>query len=157
MSLLKQTLGMRAWAFKNVFLLFIVKPTVVELTDSRCVVKVPLNWRTRNHLRSMYFGALCIGADLAGGLIAFDLMRKRKAGFSFVFKDMKAEFLKRPEGDVHFTNVDGATIVELVNRAIETGERQEATVNVVATVPSKLGDEPVAKFALTLSLKKRSS
>ena len=157
MSLFKQTLGMRAWAFKNVFLLFLVKPTIVELSDSRCVVKVPLNWRTRNHLRSMYFGALCIGADVAGGLIAFELMRKRKAGFSFVFKDMKAEFLKRPEGDVLFTNLDGAIVVDLVKRAIETGERQEATVNVVATVPSKMGDEPVAKFAMTLSLKKRSS
>lgn len=157
MSLFKQTLGMRAWAFKNVFLLFFVKPAIVELSDSRCVVKVPLNWRTRNHLRSMYFGALCIGADVAGGLIAFELMRKRKAGFSFVFKDMKAEFLKRPEGDVLFTNLDGAIVVDLVNRAIETGERQEATVNVVATVPSKMGDEPVAKFAMTLSLKKRSS
>ncbi len=157
MSLFKQTMGMRAWAFKNVFLLFLVKPTIVELSDSRCVVKVPLNWRTRNHLRSMYFGALCIGADVAGGLIAFELMRKRKAGFSFVFKDMKAEFLKRPEGDVLFTNLDGAIVVDLVKRAIETGERQEATVNVVATVPSKMGDEPVAKFAMTLSLKKRSS
>jgi len=157
MSLFKQTLGMRAWAFKNVFLLFFVKPAIVELSDSRCVVKVPLNWRTRNHLRSMYFGALCIGADVAGGLIAFELMRKRKAGFSFVFKDMKAEFLKRPEGDVLFTNLDGAIVVDLVNRAIETGERQEATVHVVATVPSKMGDEPVAKFAMTLSLKKRSS
>ena len=36
-----------------------------------------------------------------------------------------------------------------------TGVRQEATVTVVATVPSKLGNEPVARFQLTLSLKKR--
>jgi hypothetical protein len=155
MSLLKETMGMRAWAFKNVFLLYFVKPTILELSEARCVVKVPLNWRTRNHLRSMYFGALCIGADVAGGLLAFEMMRKKKAGFSFVFKDMKAEFLKRPEGDVHFTNEDGGKIVELVQRALETGERQETTVRVVATVPTKLGDEPVAKFELTLSLKKR--
>jgi acyl-coenzyme A thioesterase PaaI-like protein len=155
MSLLKETMGMRAWAFKNVFLLYFVKPTILELSEARCVVKVPLNWRTRNHLRSMYFGALCIGADVAGGLLAFEMMRKKKAGFSFVFKDMKAEFLKRPEGDVYFTNEDGGKIVELVQRALETGERQETSVRVVATVPSKLGDEPVAKFELTLSLKKR--
>jgi len=30
------------------------------------------------------------------------------------------------------------------------------TVPVIATVPSKLGDEPVARFELTLSLKKKS-
>jgi hypothetical protein len=37
---------------------------------------------------------------------------------------------------------------------MSTGERQEATVNVVATVPTKL-QEPVARFELTLSLKRR--
>ncbi len=153
--LLKETMGVRAWAFKNVFLLYFVKPSILQIDEQRCVVRIPLNWRTRNHLRSMYFGALCIGADVAGGLIAFHLMRKLQAQVSFVFKDMKAEFLKRPEADVHFTCEDGPVIQELMHRTIETGERQEATVHVVATAPEKLGDEPVAKFELTLSLKRR--
>ena len=149
------TLQVRLWALKNVFLLYFVKPRIEELSEQRCVVKIPLGWRTRNHLRSMYFGALCIGADVAGGLIAFELMRRQKARVSFVFKDMKAEFLKRAEGDVLFTNEDGAVVADLLRRTMETGERQEATVHVTATVPSKLGNEPVARFALTLSLKKR--
>jgi hypothetical protein len=42
-----------------------------------------------------------------------------------------------------------------MRRTLESGEREEATVHVVATVPSKLGDEPVARFELTLSLKRR--
>ena len=150
---MNQTLGVRLWAFKNVFLLFFVKPSVLELNERRCEVRVPLNWRTRNHLRSMYFGALCIGADCAGGLIAFHLMAKAKAKVSFVFKDMKAEFLKRPEGDVHFSCEDGPAIQALMERTLASGEREEATVHVIARVPKKLGDEPVARFALTLSLK----
>jgi hypothetical protein len=56
---------------------------------------------------------------------------------------------------VHFTNEDGPVIQDLVRRTLETGERQEAVVHVTATVPSKLGDEPVAAFEMTLSLKKR--
>ena len=95
------------------------------------------------------------GADIAGGLIAFHLMRARKSPVSFVFKDVKASFLKRPEDDVHFTCNDGAIIRELMERTVSTGERQEATVHVTATVPKKLGDEPVAQFELTLSLKKK--
>lgn len=149
------TTMVRLWALKNVFLLWFVKPSVLEINERRCVVKIPLSWRTTNHLKSMYFGALCIGADVAGGLIAFHVARQRKLNISFVFKDMKAEFLKRAEGDVHFTNEDGAVIEEILRRTSETGERAEATVNVIATVPSKLGNEPVARFALTLSLKKR--
>jgi len=151
----KQTLGVRLWALKNVFLIWVASPTILEVNERRCVVRVPLTWKTKNHLGSMYFGALCIGADVAGGLIAFHLMQQQKVKLSFVFKDVKASFLKRPESDVYFTCNDGASIQETVQRAIETGERQESTVNVVATCPKKLGDEPVATFELTLSLKKK--
>ena len=43
----------------------------------------------------------------------------------------------------------------LVARAIASGEREELPVRIVATVPEKLGSEPVAEFVLTLSLKRR--
>lgn len=150
------TTMVRLWALKNVFLLWFVKPSVLEVNESRCVVKIPLSWRTSNHLKSMYFGALCIGADVAGGLIAFHLAQKEKLNISFVFKDLKAEFLKRAEGDVHFTNEDGPIVQDIIRRTRETGERAEGTVRVIATVPSKLGNEAVARFELTLSVKKRN-
>jgi len=150
------TLAVRLWAFRNVFLLWFVKPSILEINERRCIVRIPLNWRTRrNDIHAMYLGVLCMGADVASGLIAFDQMQKRKLRLSFVFKDMKAEFLKRAEGDVHFTNEDGPVVQELIARTLETGERQHATVHVTATVPKKLGDEPVAKFEMTLSLKKK--
>ena len=44
--------------------------------------------------------------------------------------------------------------ISALQRAMGAGERQEATVNVVATVPTRLS-EPVARFALTLSVKRR--
>jgi hypothetical protein len=150
------TAMVRLWALQNVFFLWLASPKIVELTDERCVVSVPLNWRTRRRdIKAMYLGTLCMGADVAAGLIAFKLVNDKKLRVNFIFKDMKAEFLKRAEGTVFFTNNEGRMIQDLLRRAIETGERQEATVPVVATVPSKLGDEPVARFELTLSLKKR--
>jgi len=56
---------------------------------------------------------------------------------------------------VHFSCDDGPNIVALVERALASGVREETTVNIVARVPTKLGDEPVARFAMTLSIKKK--
>ncbi len=150
------TSAVRLWSLRNVFLLFFIKPKVVEINENRCVIRIPLNWRTRRHdIHAMYLGVLCMGADVAGGLIAFDLVHKQKERVSFIFKDIKGEFLKRAESHVYFTNEDGPVIQELLRRTLASGEREEATVHVTATVPDKLGDEPVARFELTLSLKKR--
>jgi hypothetical protein len=155
---MKPTTMVRLWSLQNVFLLWLVRPKIVELNADRCVVKIPLNWITRRRdIHAMYLGTLCMGADVAAGLIAFQLVTERKARISFIFKDIRGEFLKRAEGDVVFTNADGPLIQDLVRRALDTGERQEATVHITATVPSKLGDEPVAKFELTLSVKKKSA
>jgi uncharacterized protein DUF4442 len=154
-KLWKQTLWVRLWSLRNVFLLFFIKPSVIELNDRRCEIVVPLNWRTKRHdIHAMYLGTLCMGADVAGGLIAFDIVGRSKQRVSFIFKDLKAEFLKRAEDDVHFVCEEGEKISGLIRRTMETGEREEATVNVTATVPTKLA-EPVARFALTLSLKRR--
>lgn len=49
----------------------------------------------------------------------------------------------------------GKEIAELVAKAVVSDERVERQLEVVATVPT-LSDEPVARFKLTLSLKKRS-
>ncbi|HET8772378.1 MAG TPA: DUF4442 domain-containing protein [Thermoanaerobaculia bacterium] len=151
------TTMVRLWSLQNVLLLWLVRPKIVELSAERCVVRIPLNWITRRRdIRAMYLGTLCMGADVAAGLIAFHLVAQKKVRINFIFKDIKGEFLKRAEGAVVFTNNDGPLIQDLVRRALESGERQEATVHVVATVPEKLGDEPVAKFELTLSVKKKS-
>ena len=153
----KETLAVRLWALRNVFLLYFVKPSILAVNDERCEIRIPLNWRTRRHdIGAMYLGTLCMGADVASGLIAFHLMRTRKLRVSFIFKDLRAEFLKRAEDDVHFSCEEGANIVALVERAMAGGERQETTVNVIARVPKKLGDEPVARFAMTLSVKRKA-
>lgn len=156
--LLRETMWVRLWALRNVFLLRFVKPSIVELSDDRCEIVIPLNWRTRRRdIHAMYLGVLVMGADVAGGLIAFNLITRTKRNVSFLFKDIHGDFLKRAEDDVHFACEEGSAIRDLVGRAMATGERQQLTVRVTATVPTKLGSEPVATFALTLSVKPRAS
>jgi len=151
----RETLALRLFGFAKIPLLFYVGVSVAELTTERMVVRIPLRRRTRNHLGSMYFGALCIGADCAPGAFAMYLIRQQPARISMVFKNFSAEFLKRAEGDVDFICDQGKEIRELVALAAASDERVEKQVEVIATVPS-LSDEPVARFKLTLSLKKRA-
>ncbi|MFA6956336.1 MAG: DUF4442 domain-containing protein [Thermoanaerobaculia bacterium] len=151
----KETFFLKTWSFAKVPMIWLTGASVVEATDRRCVIRIPYRWRNRNHLGSIYFGVLCMGADIAGGFLAMRQIRADGGGVSLIFKDVRAEFLKRAEGEVRFTCEDGEAISGLVKRARESGERENMTVVVVATVPSKLADEPVARFELTLSLKRR--
>jgi hypothetical protein len=129
---------------------------VVELTEARCVVRIPLRRWTKNHLGSMYFGALAIGADCAGGLLAMDQIKRSGQPVSLVFKAFQATFLKRPEADVYFICEEGAAIRDQVRRTLASGERLTEPMHIQAAV--KLPDgtfEPVAEFTLELSLKRR--
>lgn len=152
---MNETARLRLWTLTKIPLLFFLRPSVVTADERRCVIRIPLTRRSRNHLGSMYFGALCAGADLAGALMALRRIDASGAPLSLIFKDVSARFHKRAEGDVEFACEDGAAIGNLVRRAAESGEREELPVKIVATVPEKLGSEPVAEFVLTLSLKRR--
>ena len=153
---IKQTLFVRVFGFTQIPLIWFVAPSVIDVGVDHTEIVIPLNRRTRNHLKSMYFGSLAIGADLAGGLLFMNLMAESKLKASFVFKDMTAQFLKRADGDVHFISKSGKDVQALVERAKNSPERQEATVEIAATVPKKYGAEPVAIFKLTLSVKRKS-
>ena len=152
---MSETTKLRLWTLAKIPLLFFLRPSVVEADEGRTVIRIPLSRRSRNHLGSMYFGALCAGADLAGALTAMRRIDASGRKISLVFKDVKAQFFKRAEGDVLFSCEDGEAVAGLLRRAIESGEREELPVRIVATVPDKLGTEPVAEFVLTLSLKRQ--
>ncbi|WP_306589911.1 DUF4442 domain-containing protein [Geothrix sp. 21YS21S-4] len=154
---LKQTFGMRLFGWLKIPLLAAVRPSVVELGETRCVVRIPLRRRTRNHLGSMYFGALAIGADCAGGLLAMDQIKRSGGNVSLVFKAFQATFLKRPESDVYFICDEGEAIRDQVRRARASEERITEPMRIRAAVRLPDGTfDPVAEFTLELSLKRRS-
>ena len=152
----KETLGLRIFGWLKIPLLAAVRPSVVELSEDRCVVRLPLCRRTRNHLGSMYFGALAIGAACAGGLLAMDQIKRSGGKVALVFKSFQATFLKRPEADVYFICEDGPAIRDQVRRALESETRITEPMAIRAAV--KLADgtfDPVAEFQLELSLKRK--
>jgi len=153
---LKATWFIRSFGLSKVPLIFYCRPSVVKLTEKITVIKIPFKRRNKNHLKSMYFGALSVGADVAGGVLAMHLIQKSGHNISLVFKDFRADFLKRPEGDTYFTCNDGVAVIDLIDEAVKTGERVNMPLKITATVPELSEDEPVAEFVLTLSLKDKS-
>ena len=143
----------RSFGLTKIPLIAFLWPQVIELSESRSEIKIPLTFRSKNHLGGMYFGALSIGADLGVGLLAIKQIKDSKKPVSLIFKDFNAKFLKRVEGHAHFICDEGDKVKALVNKAIETGERVEETISAYTTVPKLSQNEPVAQFELTLSLK----
>lgn len=154
-TLKMETLKLWIFTLFNIPLIFWLRPRVLELSNQRAMVKIKLNRRTRNHVRSMYFGAICTGVDLVPGLLAMRLIKQSKQKISFVFKDFQGEFLHRAESDVYFICDEGHLIQDAVNKAVTTNERQNVTLHVTTIVPDKFGEESTGKFSLTISMKKR--
>ncbi len=127
-----------------------VKPRLIQITEHDVLVRIKLRRRTKNHLKSMYFGALAVGADVTAGLHAFYFCDELNVRPSFAFKGMKAEFIKRAETDVEFSCTEGQVIREQVLKAIQTNERQNHWVKVTA---KDLNGEIIALFEMEISVK----
>lgn len=152
---LKMTAFIRLYTFMKIPLIWWIHPSVVEISRDVSILKIPLTRRSRNHLNSMYFGAMAIGAEVCVALKAVKTINDSKKPVDYVFKDFKAEFLKRAEDDVHFVFEDAKAVEDLTQLAIKTGERQNQTFNGYAIVPKKDPTEKVMTFAVTLSMKLR--
>ncbi|WP_162046404.1 PaaI family thioesterase [Vibrio taketomensis] len=149
----KANFYLSSFGFLKVPLIWLCRPKIISLDDDKVEVVIPLRRRTKNHLNSMYFGVLAVGADVAGGYMAMNKAQQRGERISLAFKSVKADFLKRPEADVLFTCEDGRLIDDMLDKAIASGERINEPVKIVATCPSLNQDEPMAVFELTLSIK----
>ena len=77
-------------------------PKLISIDSQSVQVKIKLRRRTKNHLNSMYFGALAVGADIAGGIQVFYFSKLIGREISFAFKGMNAEFIKRAESYIIF-------------------------------------------------------
>jgi hypothetical protein len=153
---LKYTFLIRGYTFLNIPLIWWVRPSVIEVSDQRTILKIPLSRRTQNHLKVMYFGALAMGAEAAVAAKAIHAIFKSKKKVDYIFKDFHANFIKRAEGDVHFICDEGLEVEALVKKAIESGQRESQTFHSYAIVPSKDPNLKVAEFSVTLSVKLRS-
>ena len=152
---LKETVKLRLFTLFKIPLIHFCRPKVLELNETACRVRIPFRHRVKNHIGSMYFGAIAAGADLAGGLIALHLIASSGHKIPFVFKEVHGEFLRRVHGPADFYCGDGAAIQEAIQQTIQNGERVHIPVTVSVTSPAQPDDGELARFELTLSMKKQ--
>lgn len=143
------------WSFGHfkVAMIGYLRPKLITLDDKTIVVRIRLGRRSKNHLNSMYFGALAVGADLAGGLHGFYHAEQAKCKVSLAFKSFQAQFLKRPESDVYFVCTEGETVKSMIDESKKSGERVNKPVNIKAYTHYLTQPDEVADFILELSLK----
>lgn len=127
-----------------------VRPRLISIDDDRVVVRINLRRRTKNHLNSMYFGALAVGADVAGGIHAFYFAELAGTKVSFAFKGMKADFIKRAESAIIFESDEGSLVRSAIEMSKKSGERVNQPIHVLA---KDLNEEVVASFEMIVSVK----
>lgn len=126
------------------------KPKLQAIDDEKVVATIRLRRRTKNHLNSMYFGALAVGADVAAGLHAFYFAKKSGATISFAFKSVNAVFLQRATTNITFESKDGKIVSDAFEKALKSGERVNQPV--LVTAYNDL-NEAVATFNMEISVK----
>ena len=151
----KNQLFVSAWSFVNVPLIFWCRPKIIELSAKATKIMIPLNRRTKNHLKSMYFGVLAVGADCAGGILSMKIIEESGENVSFAFKDFQANFIRRADSDTYFECLDGEGVANFMTEVLQSDQRMEYPVKVIATCPKTQGDQPVAEFTLTISCRKK--
>ena len=126
------------------------RPRITVWNEEEVVIRIKRSRRTNNHLKSMYFGALMVGADLAAGMHAFAYSSVGSKKISLAFKSCQANFIQRPETDVFFEAKAGAIVREMIKKSEQSKERVNAVVLV------KMYDEnriEIAQAQMELSIK----
>jgi acyl-coenzyme A thioesterase PaaI-like protein len=130
-----------------------VSPKLILMDDKKIVIKVPYKRKTRNHLKSIYLGALVVGADLVAGFHAFAIGKELNKNLSIVFKDFHAEFIKRPMSEVYFVCNEGLEVRKMIHDSSESGERITRNIPIEAFTNYPDDTELIANFSLGLSIK----
>ena len=136
--------------FVKIPMIRFTRPRLLSIDDDSARVKIKLRRKTKNHLNSMYFGALSIGADIAGGIQVFYFSKKMDRKVSFAFKGMNAQFLKRAESDIVFESHGGQKIKAAMEKSLKEGSRINDSILVEAKNDA---GEVVATFEMIVSVR----
>ncbi len=144
---------LKMFGLTKVPLLFLAQPRVLKLDRTGCEIRINLNFVTRNHVGSMYFGTQAIGADACIGMLAFFMAKEYpQATVTPIFKDFKANFIKRAESDLIFVCNAGEQVERMVKTVCQK-INERVTEEVKAEARLVHTGEVVSEFTLGLSVK----
>ena len=138
---------------RKIPMLAMIRPSIVNLNTHRAEVITRFSPLTKNHVGSMYFGALCAGSEVTAGLLALHVADKRNAKVVILFKAVKGNFLRRATSDVVFVCEDGEPLTNAVVTAVTRKERVNLWVMVHGYAEERGKQVKVTEFELEVSIK----
>lgn len=123
-----------------------------SMSEYEATVRVPYKWFSQNPFKSTYFACLAMAGEMSTGLLAMMHVYKRIPPVSMLVVKLEAQYFKKATGMTYFTCSDGAAMVEVIEKAIATGEGQ--TITAITHGVNSTG-EKVADFYVTWSFKAR--
>lgn len=151
-SLTRFTWLIRLGSLLKVPLLGICFPKVKTLNQQTAEVQLNRWWLTSNHVGSMYFGALAMGAELSIATRLLQRLYFEKVPLSFIFKDASFQFLSRAEDHVVFRCDEVELADQLIERALSTTDRCDHRFHGYAYCVSNPSQKTL-EFKITLSVK----
>jgi len=138
---------------QNVPMIDFTQLNIMQIDESKCIIKVPFTPQNKNHVNSMYFGAITIGTEVSAGILAYHYLDLYGLEPLLVFKDISGDFLRRAEGDVYFICEDAQIISAAIKEMIETKGRINVTAKVIGVTDLGKLDEKISDFKITISIK----
>lgn len=150
LKILSSNWKFRLFLLKDLPSLFFWGIKIKNIDPNRAEIILPFNWRTKNPFRSIYFSALAGAAELATGLLVLQAVEGKN--MSFLVVGTKGNFLKKATTKTVFICEEGSLVQEAIENAISTGE---GSVFTLRSVGYNLGNELIAEFEFTWSVKSR--
>ncbi len=125
---------------------------IKSCTHLKTEITIPFGWRTQNPYKSIYFAAQAGAGEFATGMLCLIAMQGRK-DISMLVVKQEAVFTKKASSRTTFTCEDGQAVIDIMQKALETGEGHTLTMT---SIGRNAEGEEVSQVRITWSFKKRS-
>lgn len=115
----------------NTFLLFklpsayLTGVRVKTISNRECVTTVKYRWINQNPFNSMFWAVQGMAAELSTGALVMAKIKESNQNISMLVANNKGTFLKKAQGRITFTCIDGALVEEAIKYTLAGGEGQK--------------------------------
>jgi len=143
----------------NTFLMFKLPSAYITgvrtkyLNDDKCIVSVKHRWINQNPFKSLFWAVQGMAAELTTGALIIKKINETDKDLAMLLVKNNASYSKKATGRINFECNEGKLIDGVIEKAIESGEGQTVTLNVIGRNSDNI---EVSRFSFTWSMKVRT-
>jgi len=99
------------------------------IDDVTCIATVKYRWINQNPFNSMFWAVQGMAAELTTGALVMSKIMNSGKKISMLVANNNGSFSKKAVGRITFECVDGKSVDQAIQKAIETGEGQTVWMN----------------------------